>query len=87
MQAQQLAAGFHINPTATDVFLALRPLSFFRTRIRSMDIAAVKRLQDLLQAFESAMVRRENVIRFLVGRFLLMLSMVIGFWIAVRNTL
>ena len=52
-----------------------------------MDIAAVKRLQDLLQAFESAMVRRENVIRFLVGRFLLMLTMVIGFWIAIRNAL
>jgi hypothetical protein len=52
-----------------------------------MEFAALKRLQDQLQIVESVMVRRENVIRFLVGRFLLMLTMVIGFWIGIRNTL
>ena len=52
-----------------------------------MEFAALKRLQDQLQIVDSVMVRRENVIRFLVGRFLLMLTMVIGFWIGIRNTL
>lgn len=50
-----------------------------------MECAALKRLQAQLQAFESTMLRRENVIRFLVGRFLLMLMMVLGFWMAFRN--
>jgi len=52
-----------------------------------MEFAALKRLQAQLQIAESVMVRRENVIRFLVGRFLLMLTMVIGFWVGIRNTL
>lgn len=52
-----------------------------------MECAALKRLQAQLQAFESIMLRRENVIRFLVGRFLLMLMMVLGFWITFRNRL
>jgi hypothetical protein len=52
-----------------------------------MEFAAWKQLQAQLQAFESTMVRRENVIRFLLGRFLLMLAMVVGFWVAIRNTL
>jgi hypothetical protein len=52
-----------------------------------MEFAAWKQLQAKPQAFESMMVRRENVIRFLLGRFLLMLTMVVGFWVAIRNSL
>ncbi|MEY2645179.1 MAG: hypothetical protein RLZZ611_1828 [Cyanobacteriota bacterium] len=52
-----------------------------------MQFSTWTRLQSQLQAFESTLVRRENVIRFLVGRFLLMLVMVIGFWVAIRNTI
>lgn len=44
-------------------------------------------LQQRLQAFEAVMIRRENVIRFLVARFVLMLTMVLGFWVGVRHTL
>jgi hypothetical protein len=42
-------------------------------------------LQQRVQRFEIAMTRRENVIRFLVVRLLLMLTMVIGFWAAMRH--
>jgi hypothetical protein len=49
-----------------------------------MEFSAWNRLQTWLQSVESVMVRRENVIRFLVVRFLLMLTMVLGFWIGVR---
>ena len=52
-----------------------------------MEFTAWARLQDRLQAFESVMVRRENVIRFLVGRFVLMLIMVLGFWVGIRSSL
>ena len=52
-----------------------------------MQFSTWTRLLSQLQAFESTLVRRENVIRFLVGRFLLMLVMVIGFWVAIRNTI
>jgi uncharacterized membrane protein len=52
-----------------------------------MDFTAWKRLQERLQAFEAYMVRRENVIRFLIGRFVLMLMMVLGFWVGIRSSL
>ena len=52
-----------------------------------MEFSAWNRLQTWLQSIESVMVRRENVIRFLVVRFLLMLTMVFGFWIGVRHGL
>jgi hypothetical protein len=52
-----------------------------------MQFTALKRLQTVLQHIETTMVRRENVIRFLVGRSLLMLVMVVGFWLAMRNSL
>ncbi|NBW62035.1 MAG: hypothetical protein EBR33_02165 [Synechococcaceae bacterium WB4_1_0192] len=52
-----------------------------------MQFTALKRLQTVLQHIETTMVRRENVIRFLVGRSLLMLAMVVGFWLAMRNSL
>lgn len=51
-----------------------------------MELAVLKRLQDRLLALEAAMLRRENVIRFLVGRFLVMLMMVLGFWIGIRRS-
>jgi len=38
-------------------------------------------LQQRLDAFEAALLTRENVIRFLSARFLLMLAMVLGFWL------
>jgi len=57
-------------------------------RLRSMNlIRAWNWLQDRLQAFEAVMVRRENVIRFLLVRFLLMFTMVLGFWLGVRRSL
>ena len=52
-----------------------------------MEFTALRRLQAVLQHIETTMVRRENVIRFLVGRFLLMLAMVVAFWLAMRNSL
>lgn len=52
-----------------------------------MKFTAWKRLQDDLQRLETVMVRRDNVIRFLVGRFLLMLAMVIGFWFVMRHSI
>lgn len=55
-----------------------------------MNFTAWKQLQnDLqtgLQRIESVLMRRENVIRLLVGRLLLMLMMVIGFWVAMRHS-
>ena len=40
-----------------------------------------------LQAAESVLVRRDNVIRFLIARALMMLLMVVGFWLAIRSSL
>lgn len=42
-------------------------------------------LQQRMQRIEMAMTRRENVIRFLVARLLLMVTMVIGFWAVMRH--
>jgi hypothetical protein len=36
---------------------------------------------------ETSLLRRENVIRFLMARCLLMSSMVIGFWLLMRESL
>jgi len=44
-------------------------------------------LQNRLQTFEAFMIRRENVIRFLVGRLLLMGAMVASFWLTMRASL
>jgi len=52
-----------------------------------MPFSVWMRLQSQLQALEAALIRRENVIRFLVGRCLLMLAMVIGFWLVIRNAI
>ena len=52
-----------------------------------MKFTAWKRLQDDLQSLEAAMVRRDNVIRFLVGRFVLMLAMVVSFWFIMRDSI
>lgn len=57
-------------------------------RLRSMNVlTAWNWLQDRMQAFEAVMVRRETVVRFLLARFLLMLAMVLGFWLGVRQDL
>jgi hypothetical protein len=47
----------------------------------------IARLQKHLEAIESSMMKRENVVRFLIARFLLMAAMVIGFWAGIRRTL
>jgi MFS-type transporter involved in bile tolerance (Atg22 family) len=47
----------------------------------------VARLQKRLQAIETTMMKRENVIRFLIARFLLMGAMVVAFWVGVRYAL
>lgn len=52
-----------------------------------MEFAAWTRLQRRLQTMETSLLRRENVIRFLMARFLLMGSMVIGFWLLMRESL
>jgi len=44
-------------------------------------------LQQHLQAFEATLLTRENVIRFLSARFLLMLAMVLGFWLVLPGRL
>jgi hypothetical protein len=50
-----------------------------------MEFDTWKRLQARLQAVEMALARRDNVIRFLVARVLVMLTMVIGFWVGIRQ--
>jgi hypothetical protein len=50
-------------------------------------IATWTQLQERLQAFEAVMLRRESVIRFLLARLLLMLTMVLIFWVGVQHTL
>lgn len=52
-----------------------------------MEFAAWTRSQRRLQTMETSLLRRENVIRFLLARFLLMGSMVIGFWLLMRESL
>lgn len=42
-------------------------------------------LNSGLEAAETALMKRQNVIRFLVVRLLLMLAMVIGFWAVMHN--
>lgn len=55
--------------------------------MRAIEFAAWTRLQRRLQTMETSLMRRENVIRFLMARFLLMGSMVIGFWLLMRESL
>jgi hypothetical protein len=50
-----------------------------------MLITHLRRLQDRISAVEVVLMKRENVVRFLVVRLLLMLGMVIGFWAAMRQ--
>lgn len=50
-----------------------------------MNLALLRRLQARLDALEMAMMKRENVIRFLVARFLVMLAIVLGFWAGIRT--
>jgi hypothetical protein len=52
-----------------------------------MEFTAWTQLQQRLQSLEAVLIRRENVIRFLVARLLLMLVMVLGFWLVVRPPL
>ena len=44
-------------------------------------------LQQRLEALELVLMRRENVIRLLSARLLLMLAMVLGFWLVMRHTI
>lgn len=44
----------------------------------------VASLQKRLQAIETTMMKRENVIRLLIARFLLMGAMVVAFWVGLR---
>lgn len=50
-----------------------------------MQFTVVKVLQRYLQSIETTMTRRENVIRFLVIRTMLMGAMVIGFYLGIRH--
>jgi flagellar biogenesis protein FliO len=50
-----------------------------------MTLASLQQLQARIAAVETALMKRENVIRFLVVRLLLMLAMVVGFWAAMRQ--
>lgn len=50
-----------------------------------MTSAPLQQLQDRITALETMLMKRENVIRFLVIRLLLMLAMVVGFWAAMRQ--
>jgi hypothetical protein len=47
-----------------------------------MTLAPLQQLQARIAAVETTLMKRENVIRFLVVRLLLMLAMVVGFWAA-----
>jgi hypothetical protein len=48
----------------------------------AMSLQLWRTLQQRLDTFEAALLTRKNVIRFLSARFLLMLAMVLGFWLA-----
>jgi hypothetical protein len=50
-----------------------------------MTLAPLQQLQARITAVETTLMKRENVIRFLVVRLLLMLAMVLGFWAAMRQ--
>lgn len=50
-----------------------------------MTLAPLQQLQARIGAVETTLMKRENVIRFLVVRLLLMLAMVVGFWAAMRQ--
>ena len=50
-----------------------------------MMLAPLQQLQARITAAETTLMKRENVIRFLVVRLLVMLAMVIGFWAAMRQ--
>jgi len=50
-----------------------------------MRLAPLQQLQSRIAAVETTLMKRENVIRFLVVRLLLMLAMVVGFWAAMRQ--
>ena len=83
-----LSSTKQMPPPTTDLWpLAFNHRPLMHRRNALMEFTALKRLQAVLQHIETTMVRRENVIRFLVGRSLLMLAMVVGFWLAMRNSL
>ncbi len=50
-----------------------------------MTLAPLQQLRARIAAVETTLMKRENVIRFLVVRLLLMLAMVVGFWAAMRQ--
>lgn len=50
-------------------------------------VVAFRQFEQRVQALESLMLRRENVIRFLVVRLLLMLMMVLAFGLVSRHGL
>lgn len=56
-------------------------------RRESMHLPLLQSLQERLKALEAVIFKRENVIRFLILRFLLMLAMVIGFWAGIRQAI
>lgn len=47
----------------------------------------VTRLQHKIAGVETVLMRRENVIRLLTARFLIMLAMVLSFWLAMRHAI
>lgn len=44
-------------------------------------------LKERLEALDALIFKQENVIPFLIARFLLMLAMVIGFWTGVAPSI
>ena len=54
-------------------------------RRAGITLAPLQQLQARITAVETTLMKRENVIRFLVVRLVLMLAMVVGFWAAMRQ--
>ena len=44
-------------------------------------------VQQQIEALEQVLMRRNNVIRLLGARLLLMLAMVVGFWLTMRQAI
>jgi hypothetical protein len=77
-----------INPNLAALYLAFAGSAFTITPgSGAMHNLMVSGLQKRLQTIETTMMKRENVIRFLIARFLLMGAMVITFWVSLRYAL
>lgn len=73
-----------VDPTTGNRPLPFAAPTFRMRRASVMNGPTWRWLQNRLDAMERTMLRRENVIRFLVGRAVLMLAMVVGFLMAMR---